>query len=213
MAIAKKSTVKTPLGMRRSWYFPIVSEPNTGHPEYDEKIDMGAAVKGYLTLTTASASVPGDDITQAEVEKFVSGQLDVETTMSDLEVNATIYGHKYTEETGETSSSDDVSPNGGYAFIEPIMLKDKSIVYRSSCFRKVSAMAGSEKQEADTKKPGELSPKMNAVSLKVMEDNTGEWRNRKDHDSLAAAEKYITDFYAGTGTSPASAQTDNMQPS
>lgn len=28
-------------------------------------------------------------------EQFVSGQVDVETTLSDLEVNAKIYGHSY----------------------------------------------------------------------------------------------------------------------
>lgn len=185
------STVKMPLGMRRSWYFPITSEPTGKKPVYGEKIDMGAAVKGYLSVTTASASIPGDDITQVEIEKFVSGQLDAETTMSDLEVNAKIYGHKYSEETGEVSSSDDVSPNGGYAFIEPILKKDKSIIFRATCLHKVSAMPSSEKQEADTKKSGELSPKNNAVSYKVMEDATGAWRTRKDLETLAAAEAFI----------------------
>lgn len=190
------STVKVPLGMRRSWYYPITSEPEGRKPVYGEKLDMGAAVKGYLSVTTASGSIPGDDVTQVEIEKFVSGQLDAETTMSDLEVNAKIYGHKYTEEGGEVSSSDDTSPNGGYAFIEPIMKKDKSVVYRATCLHKVSAMASSEKQEADTKKSGELSLKNNAVSYKVMEDNTGAWRTRKDLDSMAAAEAFITTTFA-----------------
>lgn len=190
MAI-KTSTVKVPLGMRRSWYFPITDEPAAAKPVYGEMLDMGAAVKGYLSITTASASISGDDIAQVEVEKFVSAQLDAETTMSDLEVNAKIYGHKYTEADGETSSSDDVSPNGGYGFIEPIMLKDKSIIYRATFLRKLSAMAQSEKQEADTKKSGELSFKNSAVSYKVMEDNTGVWRMRQDLETLALAEAYI----------------------
>lgn len=191
-----KSTVKVTLGMRRSWYYPIASEPAGSKPVYGEKLDMGAAVKGYLSVTTASAEIPGDDITQASVEKFVSGQLDAETTMSDLEVNAKIYGHKYTEEGGEVSSSDDVSPNGGYAFIEPILLKDKTVVYRATCLRKVSAMASSEKQEADTKKAGELSFKNNAVSYKVMEDNTNTWRVRNDFASMDLAEAFIESEYA-----------------
>lgn len=200
MAI-NKSTVKVPLGMRRSWYFPIKDEPAGAKPTYDTKIDMGAAVKGYLSITTASASIPGDDIAQVEIEKFVSGQLDAETTMSDLEVNAKIYGHKYTEDGGEISSSDDVSPNGGYAFIEPILLKDKTVVYRTTCLHKVSAMAQSEKQEADTKKSGELSFKNNAVSYKIMEDNTGAWRTRKDLPSLAEAESFADTFFnAGTAS-------------
>lgn len=196
-----KSTVKVPLGMRRSWYYPITAETASAKPTYGEKLDMGAAVKGYLSVTTAFATIPGDDITQVEVEKFVSGQLDAETTMSDLEINAKIYGHKFSEETGEVSSSDDVSPNGGYAFIEPILLKDKTVVYRATCLHKVSAMASSEKQEADTKKSGELSFKNNAVAYKVMEDNTGAWRTRKDFDSMAEAEAFIATVFA-----PAAAQ-------
>ena len=196
-----KSTVKVPLGMRRSWYYPITAETASTKPTYGEKLDMGAAVKGYLSVTTASATIPGDDITQVEVEKFVSGQLDAETTMSDLEINAKIYGHKFSEETGEVSSSDDVSPNGGYAFIEPILLKDKTVVYRATCLHKVSAMASSEKQEADTKKSGELSFKNNAVAYKVMEDNTGAWRTRKDFASIAEAEAFIATVFA-----PAAAQ-------
>lgn len=194
------STVKVPLGMRRSWYYPIKSEPDNAAAVYDAKIDMGAAVKGYLSITTASASIPGDDITQVEVEKFVSGQLDAETTMSDLEINAAIYGHKFTEEGGEVSSSDDVSPNGGYAFIEPIMLKDKTLVYRATCLRKVSAMASSEKQEADTKKSGELSFKNNAVSYKVMEDNAGVWRVRKEFDTIALAEAFCDSAFSSAQT-------------
>lgn len=194
------STVKAPLGMRKSWYFPIKSEPEKSKPVYDAKLDMGAAVKGYLSVTTASASIPGDDIAQVEIEKFVGGQLDAETTMSDLDVNSKIYGHKFSEETGEVSSSDDVSPNGGYGFIEPILLKSKTVIYRSTCLHKVSAMASSEKQEADTKKSGELSPKNNAVSYKVMEDNTGAWRTRKDFESQAEAEQFIDTFFgAATG--------------
>lgn len=199
MPIAK-STVKVPLGMRRSWYFPITSEPDNKKPVYGEKLDMGSAVKGYLSVVTASASIPGDDITQVEIEKFVSGQLDAETTMSDLEVSAKIYGHTYSEAAGEVSSSNDVSPNGGYAFVEPILLKDKTIVFRATCLHKVSAMASSEKQEADTKKSGELSFKNNAVSYKVMEDNTGAWRTRNDFASMSEAETFITTTFSTQNT-------------
>ena len=165
MAIAK-SKVKTPVGMMTSQYWPIKSEPENGHPEYDTPLDMGAAVKGYISVTTASASIPGDDIAQVEIEKFTGGQLDAETTMSDLEINAKIYGHKYGEDGVETSTSEDVSPNGGYSFIQSLLTKDKKTIYRATCLMKVSAMASSEKQEADTKKPGELSPKMASWQLR-----------------------------------------------
>lgn len=198
MAIAK-SKVKTPVGMMTSNYWPIKAEPENSHPTYDAAIDMGAAVKGYLSVTTATASIPGDDIAQVEIEKFTGGQFDAETTMSDLEVNAKIYGHKYDESSTEISSSEDVSPNGGYSFIEPILTKDKKTIYRATCLMKVSAMASSEKQEADTKKPGELSPKMNVVSYKILEDNKRVWRQRQDCETLTEATAFInTVFGAAT---------------
>lgn len=198
MTIAK-SKVKTPVGMMTSNYWPIKAEPENSHPTYEAAIDMGAAVKGYLSVTTATASIPGDDIAQVEIEKFTGGQFDAETTMSDLEVNAKIYGHKYDENGIEVSSSENVSPNGGYSFIEPILTKEKKTIYRATCLMKVSAMASSEKQEADTKKPGELAPKNNVVSYKILEDTLGIWRQRQDCETLEDAKQFInTVFGAAT---------------
>lgn len=189
-----KNRLKTPVGMQLSYYYPIDAknpEPAAGRPYYLDPLDMGAAVKGYLSVTTASASIPGDDISQLEVEEFVSGQLDAETTMSDLEVNAHIYGHTYTEEAGEISKAGDVSPNGGYAFIEPILRGDKVRIYRATGLFKVAAMSSAEKQEADTKKSGELAFKNNAVSYKILPCNSGEWRVRKDFETLDAAKAFL----------------------
>lgn len=190
MALAT-SKVKTPLGMQTLDFWPIKTEPENNHPTYDVAVNLGAAVKGYLTVTTASASIPGDDIVQVEDEVFTGGQFDTETTMSDLQVNATLFGHGFDETTGELSKSSDRSKPGGLSMIEPILLKDKTIIYRATCLFKVSAMASSEKQEADTRKAGELNPKMNVVSFKVMEDNSQAWRLRNDFENKAAAEAFI----------------------
>ncbi len=103
--------VKTPLGMVSSYFFPFASEPVGTHPVYGEKVDMGAAVKGYLSLTTASGDITGDDAMLLYFEQFVSGQVDVETTLSDLEVNAKLYGHSY-KAGRETAKGEDSAPNG-----------------------------------------------------------------------------------------------------
>ena len=193
------SKVKTPLGMQTLDFWPIKSEADGKHPTYDASVNLGAAVKGYLTVTTATASISGDDIVQVEDEVFTGGQLDTETTMSDLEINAKLFGHTYSAEAGEESKSSDRSKPGGISFIEPILKKDKTIIYRATCLRKAVAMSSSEKQEADTKKAGELNPKMNAVSFKVMEDNMRSWRVRNDFESVEAAQAFIkTTFSAAT---------------
>ena len=185
------SKVKTPLGMRTLDFWPITEEPDNGHPKYAASVNLGAAVKGYLSVTTNTASIPGDDILQLEDEIFAGAQLDSETTMSDLQINAQLFGHAFSETDGEDSKSSDRAILCGISFIEPILRKDKVTVYRATCLRKAIPLASSEKQEADTRKFGELNPKMNAVSFKVMTDNLNSWRVRNDFASEAEANAFI----------------------
>ena len=188
--------VKTPLGMVSSYFFPFASEPIGAHPVYGEKVDMGAAVKGYLSLTTASGDITGDDAMLPDFEQFVSGPIDVETKLSDLEVNAQLYGPSY-KAGRETAKGEDSAPNGAYAFIEPILKKDKTLVYRASFFYKVTAMLSAEKQEADTRK-SDFNPKMNAVSLRVMKDNADAGRERQEFPTQSEAEAFIDSLAGGT---------------
>ena len=139
----KETRVQTPLGMRKSYFFPITAESANAHPTYASEIDLGAAVKGYLTLNVAAASIPGDDVDQVDLELFAGGQLDAETTLNDLEVNATLYGHTFTTEGGEESKADDMAIDGGYAFIEPIFTKDQGVFYRATFLYKVTPLASS----------------------------------------------------------------------
>ena len=188
--------VKTPIGMVSSYFYPFASEPVGAHPVYGARVDMGAAVKGYLSITTASGDISGDDAMLLYFEQFVSGQVDVETTLSDLEVNASIYGHGY-KQGRETSNGEDSAPNGAYAFIEPILRKDKSMVYRATFLYKCTAMLSAEKQEADTRK-SDFNPKMNAVSLRIMKDNADAWRERQDFATLSEAEAFIASLGGST---------------
>ena len=183
--------VKTPIGMQTSTFYPITAEPAGTHPTYAAGLDMGAAVKGYLSIATVTGEIPGDDEIQLETEQFVSCQADVETTMSDLELNAKLYGHTFSEQDGEVSGGDDEATLGAYTFVEPIIKKDKSRVYRATILFKTKPISGSEKQEADTRKPSEFNPKNNAVSFKATKDNSGSWRQRKELDTLTAAVNWI----------------------
>ena len=196
-----KSTVKVEIGAERSLYFPITDEPANAKPVYDKSIDMGHMVQASLSITTASASIPGDNIIQVEVEEFVSGQADVETTMNDLELNAKIYGHQYTEAGTEISSTNDSSPNGGYAFIQNILTKDKKRIYRATFLHKVTAMASSEKQTAASKTPGSMTFANNKVSFKILADNQGAWRSRQDFETLDDAVAFINSFAAAAAAS------------
>lgn len=195
--MANTDTVKVAIGMVTSHFYPITAEPASAHPTYGPAVHMGAAVKGYLSITTSHAEVRGDDMALVDSDSFVSGQLDAETTLDDLETNAIIFGHQYTAEDGETSTSVDQPKAGGYSFIQRLMKQDKSIVCRATCLYKVSAIANTEKQEADTKPAGDLTVKNNAISYKIMEDNINSWRRRKEFATQQEAEAFIASVFAG----------------
>lgn len=190
-----KDRVKMPLGMRDIHYWPITGTVDGSKFEYGPAVNLGAAVKGYLTITTNSATISGDDITLLDAEMFAGAQLDTETTLSELAVNAMLFGHHFDEGLGEMSRADVSPKEGGISFVEPILCSDKSLVYRVTCLPRCSAIASSEKQEADTRKAGELTPKMNAVSFKVLEDGQRIWRVRKDFSLEDEAAQYIKDFF------------------
>lgn len=189
-------TVSTPLGMRKIDFWPITEEPDNAYPKYDKNVNMGAAVLGNLAVTTVPFSIVGDDIVQEENEVFVGGQIDTETTMDELEVNATLRGHKYSIEDGEESSGDDRAPYGGVSFIEEVAKNGKTKTYRATCLLKTYAMASSEKQEPATRKPGEVTPRMYKVSFKVLMAKNRSWRRRKEFATVEEADAYINKIFA-----------------
>ena len=110
-----ESRLQMPIGARSSKFWPITAEPVNAHPTYASSIDMGANIKAYVSVQVASGVIYGDDVEQFSAELFSGGQLDAETTLDELEVNATLFGHKYTAEDGEESNRDDVAQDGGYS--------------------------------------------------------------------------------------------------
>ena len=182
-------TMKVPIGMRRSYFGKIATEPVGTHPTYSAPISMGEGVKCELSVTTASASIYGDDVDLLDIEEFVSAQADVETACDDLDVNAELFGHTIASDE-EESTVDDASAIGAYAYIQHLIKKDKSHVYRGVFFYKASAMPSSEKQNDGTKTDS-LDPKMNPVSFKILPDNAGAWRARKEFTTEASAVAWI----------------------
>ena len=200
MAVNTK-TVKVPIGIRKALWAKITAEPDAAHPTYDNTVlDLGAAVKGTLAITTATLSIYGDDVEQLRDEAFVSAQVDVETTCSDLELNASVYGHTYDASTGEDSGKDDHAPYGGYGYLEPVLLKDTSVVFRATFLRRVCAIASSEKSDAATR-AARITLQNNVVSFACSADATGSWRVRKEFTgdgAEAAALAWIKTQFAPT---------------
>ncbi len=198
MSITLK-TMKATIGMRRSYFAKILSEPANSHPVYDDPVSMGEGVKCALAVTTATGSIYGDDVDLLDVEEFASAQADVETACDDLETNALLFGHDYDAGGEETSRGSDSPPLGAYAYIQHLLKKNKAHVYRGVFFYRASAMPSSEGKEDGTK--GEsIDPKMNPVSFKLTVDNTESWRARKEFTSQAQAEAWIETKFGVTPT-------------
>ena len=185
----KNKTVHVKLGMRRSYFAPHATMPANAHPTCGPVLDMGEAVLGHLAVPYASGDVHGDDASRLHFESFVSGQLDSETTCGELELSAAVYGRRL-EAGAETSNTDDAPPSGCFGYIEPFLRADKSRVYRAVFLYNVTAMPSQEKSDSDTRK-ADFNPAMAAVSYFVAVDNTGDWRDRKEFATEAAADDWL----------------------
>ena len=194
----RKKQYKVTIGMRRSWWAPFASEPDNARPVYGDVEEMGAARLGTLTYTTAAADIEGDDEVLRHIEQFQTGTFVGETTLSDLEVNAKIYGHGYAAGV-ESSGKNDTSPYGAYGFTEPILKSGATNpIYRATFLLKLSANPANEAQSAATRQGGSINPGYNSVTYTVYPCNTGEWRLRQDFETEAAAEAWILGLFGAT---------------
>lgn len=178
--------VKEKFGMVYSAFFPIASEPENSHPVYADPVDLGAAVKAYLSITYAEGQLYGDDVLQLDAREFASAQLDAETLLNDLEVDAVLFGGNLTDGV-LTDTVRDSANSGGYGYIQKLKTKTGT-VYRPVFLYKVTPrMTG---DNIDTK-AGSLTFANNAVTYSVMPDGTGAWRSRQDFATEQAAKAFL----------------------
>ena len=201
MAIKNKEKVKEKYGLVYSAFFPITTEPENTRPTYGEVIDMGAAVRAYLTITYATAQAYGDDRAQIDLKEFVSGQLDAETLLSDLEVDAALFGSTYSADGVLTDAINDDPKSGGYAYIQKLALRGGGTVYRAVFLHHCTPSLNAD--NADTRNAS-ITFMNNSVSFTVLADAAGSWRTRKDCETEEAAKAFIAAFAAGTAATGAS---------
>lgn len=196
MANEVKVKVKEKFGLVYSAFFPITGEPENSHPTYGPEVDLGAAVRANLTITYATAQAYGDDVAQLDLKEFVSAQLDAETLLSDLEVDAALFGSTYKEGELTDSIQDDPVP-GGYGYIQKLAQRSGGTVYRAVFLYYVTPSLNAD--NSDTRNAS-ITFMNNSISCSVLADNTGAWRTRKDFNTEAEAKAYIRTLAAGTGT-------------
>lgn len=178
--------VKEKYGLVESLFFPIASEPDNRHPVYGQAVDLGSAVKAYLSLTYAQAQVYGDDTEQLNVREFVSGTLDAETLLSELEVDAALYGSTW-DGTGLTDNANDSPQPGGYAYIQKLKTRSGTVYRAVFLYYTIPNMNA---DNADTR-GSSITFMNNSISCTVQVDKTGDWRTRADFSTQAAAHEFI----------------------
>lgn len=187
--------VKEKFGLVVSRFTPIIAMPAGSHPTYGTAIDMGEAVKAYLTATYANAKLYGDDVLQLEANEFTYATLQAETLLSDLQVKSQLFGGAYAN--GELSDNvDDTAVPGAYEYIQKLKTKS-GIIYRAVFL--YNCVPSQLDDNADTK--GESVTFANeAINYTVYPDDTGDWRKRKDFSTQAAAEAWLAQ-QRGAGSS------------
>ena len=195
---SRQKTVKMPVGMLRSFWAPIATEPSNALPTYGDVEEMGAARTGTLAITTATADIYGDDVNLVHFEEFVSYALTAETTLDDLEVNAKLYGHNYAAGVSDSGQAD-AAPYGGYGFVEPILKTDKSLVYRATFLPKLSANQSGEAQNAATRQ-GSVDARANQVVFTGYAAANGVWRKQQEFATEALAVTWLMGLFGATTT-------------
>ena len=184
---------KLKYGLLHSLFWPIASEPEGQHPIYGPEITLGSAVRDYLTLNYSEAKAYGDDSTRISVREFVDGTAEIETLLSDLEVDSQLYGSSYEGGVLTDNINDSANP-GGHGFVQKLKTRTGTI-YRAVFLYYI--MPSQNADNADTK-GASITFANNSVTATVQADKTGAWRVRADFGTEAEALAFLRGLVAAS---------------
>lgn len=177
---------KLKYGLLHSLFWPIASEPEDQHPVYGAEVTLGSAVRDYLSLNYSEAKAYGDDSTRISIREFVDGTAEIETLLSDLEVDSKLYGSTYAGGTLTDNINDSANP-GGHGFIQKLKTRTGTI-YRAVFLYYI--MPSQNADNADTKGQS-ITFSNNTVTATIQADKTGAWRVRADFATEAEALSFL----------------------
>lgn len=177
---------KLKYGLLHSLFWPITSEPENSHPVYGPELTLGSAVRDYLTLNYSEAKAYGDDSTRISIREFVDGTAEIETLLSDLEVDSKLYGSRYEGGVLTDNINDSANP-GGHGFVQKLKTRTGT-VYRAVFLYYI--MPSQNSDNADTKGQS-ITFSNNSITATVQADKTGAWRVRADFTSEGDALAFL----------------------
>jgi len=184
---------KLKYGLLHSLYWPIASEPEDSHPVYGPELSLGSAVRDYLTLNYSEAKAYGDDSTRISIREFVDGTAEIETLLSDLEVDSQLYGSSY-EGGVLTDNINDSANAGGHGFVQKLKTRTGTI-YRAVFLYYI--MPSQNADNADTK-GASITFANNSITATIQADKTGSWRARADFATEAEALAFLRGLVRAT---------------
>lgn len=181
-------------GAKYIHFAQIKTEPETGMPTYNEKLNLGELVKAELTVNLASGEIYGDDRLVEKVEEFSSGSLSVEVVDMTDEIEAQVFGSTYAEDSGIVDKTSDTIPYGGVGYYKS-MIRNGEKCYKAYFYPKAKAAAGSD---AANTKGSSLTLASTPFSFTIYEPNDGDWRYRHTFSTESEAKAWIDAKFAGT---------------
>lgn len=186
------SKVKEKFGLVTLKAAPVASTPAASHPVYAPFVDLGAAVKAYVTAQRAEGQIYGDDVMQLNASEFTSADIQTETLLSDLEVESQLMGSQYSDGVLTDTQDDTVNPCA-LAWIQKLRTKT-AVVFRAVFLFYATPILPDDQSDTKT---NAITFTNNAINFTAYADNSGAWRARKDFSTQADAEAWLESQRAG----------------
>jgi phi13 family phage major tail protein len=182
----------------RNFYYSVATEQSDGSLTYSGATKPGKAISFSFEPNVSSATLYADDALAETDTSTNGGTCTMGLDRYDLQTQATLLGHTYSEEDGVTSNKDDVAPYVGLARIVTVMV-DGNIGYRAVIFPKVKF----QEPSSDNSTKGETTEfGTYEIQGTVTTPADGDWRKEQIFTSQAAADSWIASYF---GASPVSA--------
>jgi len=189
------STTKIVYGVKKARFAPMLTEPDGALPTYGPIIDLSELAQCNQSITYSNAQAFGDNRLVAEVNDFVSAQLDIQTLGMPPEVARALYGAEGTDEQVIYSDSD-VAPLGGVAYYKSMRSGDGKNFFEACYYPKAQATRGNDNA---TTKGSSTTFQNRSLSMKCTAPKFGQWEITEEFATEAEADAWCNEQLGATG--------------
>lgn len=171
--------------------YGILTEAEDGTPTYSEAKKPGKAVSCNVEIENNSAMLYADDMLAESDTSFQSGTVTMGIDDSDLETQADLLGHTYSEEDGMERSADDAAP---YVGLGRVITKMVNGVYKYKV-EFLYKVKFSEPSQEDTTKGESVEFSTIEIEGTIATLANGKWGKAKTFDNKTEAIAYLEELF------------------